>query len=335
MAALSTVNPTLLDLARRLDPDGKISKIIEILNQTNEILDDMSWKEGNLITGNMSTIRTGLPSATWRKMYQGVQPSKSTTAQVTDTCGMLEAFAEVDAALVELNGNSAEWRLSEEKPFLETFNQEIARTLFFGNEATESEKFTGFAPRYNALSGFAAAENVINGGSAGGQTDNNSIWLVVWGDETVHGIVPKGSKAGFQQEDMGKVVIENADGSNGRMLAYRSHYRWDAGLTVKDWRFVVRIANIDKSTLTADLSTGANLPDLMFQAMRRVPSLSMGRPAFYMSRDMLTKLSQQTSNGVKNSTLVAEDVGGKLVEKFHKIPVRRVDVLAADETRLS
>ena len=56
--------------------------IIELLSQTNEILDDMLVVEGNLPTGHQTTIRTGLPQATWRLLNQGVQPGKSTTALV-------------------------------------------------------------------------------------------------------------------------------------------------------------------------------------------------------------------------------------------------------------
>ena len=136
-------------------------------------------------------------------------------------------------------------------------------------------------------------------------------------------------------EDKGQVTIEDVDGSGGRMEAYRSHYRWDAGLSVRDWRYVVRIPNIDKSLLVKDAASGADLPDLMYQAMRRVPNLSAGRPAFYMSRDMLTFLGRQTANLTSGSTLTMENVGGKFVESFHGVPVRRVDALSADEALVS
>ena len=119
MTTLAVTHPTLLDLAKRTDPDGNIADIVEILNQTNEVLDDMVWLEGNLTTGHRTTIRTGLPAPTWRKMYGGVQPTKSTTAQITDNTGMLEAYAEVDKALADLNGNTAAWRLSEETQHIE------------------------------------------------------------------------------------------------------------------------------------------------------------------------------------------------------------------------
>lgn len=332
MAVLSAIHPTLLDLAKAQDPDGKIAAVAEILAQTNEILTDMSWQEGNLPTGHKSTVRTGYPTPTWRKMYGGIQPTKGTTAQVTDSCGMLEAMAEVDKALADLNGNTAAFRLLEDRAHLEGMNNEMSQTLFYGNESTEPEAFTGLSPRFNSTSA-SNGENVILGGGAG--SDNTSIWLVVWGPMTCFGIVPKGSQAGLQHTDYGETVAENIDGSNGRAVIYRTHYRWDAGLVVKDWRYIVRIANIDKSLLTFDASTGANLPNLMFQAYERIPNISMGNAVWYMARDTLTTLRQQSADRVKQSTLTIENVGGAMVSAFNGVPIRRCDALAADEALVS
>jgi hypothetical protein len=331
MATLSDTHPTLLDLAKRSDPDGKIADIVEILNQTNEMLTDMVWVEGNLQTGHRTTIRSGLPQPTWRKLYGGVQPTKSRSVQVTDNTGMLEAYAEVDKALADLNGNTAAWRLSEDRAHIEGMNEEMQQTALYGNEGTEPEAFTGIMPRFNSLSA-SNADNVIDAGGTG--TDNASILLCVWGPNTGHGIVPKGSSAGLQMEDKGQVTIENIDGAGGRMEAYRSHYRWDAGLTIRDWRYFVRICNIDRSLLTADASTGAKLPDLMFQAFDRVPNVAMGRAAWYMDRGVLTKLRQQSSDRIKTSTLTVDQVGGVMVTSFQGLPIRRVDQMSYDEARV-
>jgi len=332
MATLGTKNPTLADLAKVTDPDGSIADVVEILNETNEILMDMSWLEGNLTTGHRTTIRSGLPSPTWRKLYGGVQPTKSRAVQVTDTCGMLEDYAEVDKALVDMAGDPAAFRLQEDRPHIEGMNQEVADTLFYGDETTAPEEFTGLAPRYNDLSA-ENGDNIISGGGSG--SDNASIWLVVWGPNTCHGIVPKGSKAGLQQRDLGEVTIEDADGSNGRMQAYRSHYRWDVGLTVRDWRYIVRIANIDRSALTADAASGADLNDLMHQAWTEIPNLSMGRAAWYMDKTVLSFLRRQTANAVSNSTLTTEMVGGTMQTSWGGIPIRRCDALAIDEATVS
>ena len=333
MATLAVTNPTLADLAKVTDPDGSIADVVEILNATNEILTDMSWQEGNLTTGHRSSIRSGLPSPTWRKLYGGVQPTKSRAVQVTDNCGMMEDYSEVDAALIGMAGNPAAFRLQEDRPHIEGMNQEFASTLFYGDESTSPEEFTGLSSRYNSLSA-ENADNIIAGGGSG--ADNGSIWLICWGPNTMHGIIPKGSKAGIQQRDLGEVTIEDADGSNGRMQAYRTHYRWDVGLTVRDWRYAVRIPNIDRSELlVAATGNSADLNDLMHQALTELPSTSMGRCAWYMDKSMLSMLRRQTASATSNSTLSDDMVGGTWQTAWSGIPIRRCDALRGNEALVS
>jgi hypothetical protein len=331
MATIGNNNPTLADVAKRSDPDGKIDSIVEILNETNEVLDDMTFLEGNLETGNKTTIRSGLPTATWRKLNYGVQPSKSQTVQVIDSCGMLEAYAEVDKALADLNGNSAAFRLSEDRSFLEAMNQEMANTLIYGDTDTDPEKFMGLEPRFNDNSGPANADNIIAGGGSG--SDNCSIWLVVWGPNTIHGIFPKGSVAGFQHKDLGEVTLEDA--ASGKYQGYRTHYKWDIGLCVRDWRYVVRIANVDTSDLANDKGgSSADLTDLMIQALELVPNLGMGRPVFYVNRTIRSMLRRQIL-ATSNVNLTLEDFAGKRVVTFDGVPVRRCDALLATEATVS
>ena len=329
MATLSANNPTLIDVASRLDPNLNIDKIVELLAATNPVLNDMTFMEGNLPTGHKTTVRTGLPGVTWRKLYGGVQPSKSTTAQVTDSCGMLEAYAEVDKALADLNGNAAAFRLSEDKAFIEAMSQEMAQTLFYGNESTEPEAFTGFAPRFNSLSA-QNADNIVDAG--GTSTDNTSIWLVVWGPNTCHGIYPKGSTGGVQMRDLGEVTVENVDGASGRAQMYRSHYRWDCGLTVRDRRYIERIANVDVSDQTTVANT-KNLINWMIQAAERIPSFGAGRAAFYVNRNIREKLRLGILEKVA-SNLTFETVAGKRVLTFDEIPVMRTDALLNTEARV-
>ena len=157
-----------------------------------------------------------------------------------DAIGMLEAYAETDKSLCDLNGNSAAWRMGEERAFLESMAQEMARALFYGSQSQNSAAFNGLAPRFSDLHA-ENARNIVDGGGTG--ADNTSIWLVVWGANTCHGIYPKGTQAGLQHKDLGEVTLH--DENNGRYQGYRSHYKWDLGLSVRDWRYVVRIANVD------------------------------------------------------------------------------------------
>ena len=96
MATLGTTAVTYADWAKRLDDGYKVATIVELLSQTNEALLDMLVEEGNLPTGHKTTVRTGLPQATWRLLNYGVPNAKSTTAQVVDTCGNLETYSVID-----------------------------------------------------------------------------------------------------------------------------------------------------------------------------------------------------------------------------------------------
>lgn len=330
MATLAANVLTLADFAKRLDPDGKVPSIVELLSQSNSLLDDMLFMEGNLPTGHRTTVRTGLPTVAWRLLNQGVQPSKSTTAQIDEQCGMLEAWSEVDKDLAMLNGNSAQFRLSEAQAFIEAMNQEMAQTVFYGNSGLAAEEFTGLSVRYSDPAATNGA-NVIDAAGAG--SDNASIWLVAWGANTVHGIFPKGSKAGLIHEDLGEVTVETTAGVAGqRMRAFQDHWQWKCGIALKDWRYVVRIGSIDISALVAK-SSAADLIELMIKAIHRLPTMGLGKPVFYMNRTVFQMLDiQRRDDVITGGGLTYENVDGKIVPTFRGIPIRIVDALLETET---
>lgn len=333
MSTLASNALTLADWAKRLDPDGKVPSIVELLGQSNELLDDMQWIEGNLPTGHRTTVRTGLPTVAWRLLNQGVQPSKSTTAQIDEGCGMLEAYSEVDRDLAELNGNQAAFRLSEARAFIESMNQEMAQTVFYGNSGLAPEEFTGLSIRYSSLSA-NNGQNIITG--SGASSDNSSIWLVGWGDQTIHGIFPKGSKAGLIHEDLGLTTVENTAGIAGqRMRAYLDHWQWKCGIAVKDWRYAVRIPNIDISNLVSKASA-ADLIELMIKAIHRIPNLGSCKPVFYMNRSCFQMLDiQRRDDVISGGGLTYENVDGKRVASFRGIPVKICDQLLESESVVS
>lgn len=328
MATLSTTNLTLADLANRQDPNGKIAKIIELLNATNEVLDDMPWMECNDGMGHKTTIRSGLPAGTWRLLNYGVQPEKSTTVQVRDATGMLEAYAEVDKKLVDISNDPAGLRFSEDRAFIEGMNQTFATTLFYGDSGTNPERFTGLAPRFN-LKSAENGQNILDAGGTG--STNTSIWLVCWDESILHGLYPKGTSAGLISEDLGQQTLFDAGG--GKYEGYRTHYQWDCGLTLRDWRYVVRIANIDVTALTKNAATGADLLDLMVQAIELLPNTRMGRAVFYVNRTIRSFLRRQMVNK-SNVWLSMEEAAGKRVLAFDQIPVKRVDALLNTEARV-
>ena len=310
MATLATGSLTLLDWARRNDPNGSTAKVAELLSQQNDILEDAVFVQGNLPTGHRVTVRTGLPSIYFRQLNAGVPSSKSTTAQVDEPAAIMEAYSEVDKDLVSLNDNAAEFRMSEDSAFIEAMNQQQASTLFYGNIATDQKQYTGLATRYSSTSAGNGA-NVLLGGGAG--SVNTSIYVVGWGPNSVFMPFPKGSTAGLLQEDLGLDTV--IDGSGNRFQAYRTHYQWKAGLAVKDWRYCVRIANIDTTNLAAE-SSAANLVKLIVKGLWRLPSWNGVRPVIYANRTVYEMLMIQALNasggGVGAAGAIANSIAGNM-----------------------
>lgn len=348
MATLGTANLTLADWAARTDDDGKIARIVDLLSQANEWIDDMIWLEGNTTTGYKTTVRTGLPSGTWRQLYQGVQPTKSTTAQIVETCGNLEAYSEQDKDLADLNGNTQEFRLSEDAGFFEGMTQQFSGALAYSNSLQTPQQIMGFAPRFSTVTAANAqtAQNVLDMGGTG--STNTSIWVVFWGAQTVFGTFPKAKMAGLSHEDLGRWTKQNSDGSMYEV--YRSHFKWECGLVVRDWRYVVRLANIDVTLLNG--INAANLINGLVRAFHRFPTTPRGvapvqaatrpsgdvggspRAAIYCNRVVSTYLDLQALNKT-NVLLNMDQWDGKPVTTFRGVPIRTVDQLLSTEARVT
>src|SRR5258705_254155 len=347
MAVLGASALTYADWAKRMDDGYKVAAIIELLSQTNEILDDMMVVEGNLPTGHKTTVRTGLPQATWRLLNTGAPNAKSTTAQIVDTCGNLETYSVIEKDIADLNGNTPEFRLSESRAFLEGMSQQVASTLIYGNQFVNPERFTGLAPRYSTLTTTSSqtANNVLNGG--GTSNTNTSIWITTWGDDTLHGTFPKGKITGLQHRDMGEWPVSDANGNTYQ--AYRDHFKWEIGLTLRDWRYVVRLANIDVTQLTG--VSAANLINLIVRGLYRMPTApsmataiqtsdspevraNMGRVVIYCNRVIRTYLDLQAMNKT-NVLLRLEEFNGKVVTTFRGIPVRTCDAILNNEAQVT
>ena len=329
--------PNLVNVTKRLDPDGSIADIAEILAESNPILKDIPMLEGNLPIGHQTTVRADLPEPTWRRLNYGTRPTKSKTAQITDGMGMLEDWAEVDKDLASLNDNSAEFRLSENTPHLEGMSQKMARTVFYGDPENDADEFLGIGPRYDnftnagkpdAVTPSTYLPNVIDNLGTGSAL--TSIFYVVWGETTVHGIYPKGSQAGLMDEDLGLVTLTDNDG--GRFRGYQSHYQWKMGISVRDWRFVSRLCNIDLTELD-DPTAQTKLYRNMIKMMHAIPQSGRQRGMFYCGSAISAMLDLAALD--KTSAVVGYNkVFGEEILSFRRRPLRECDSILENEAQI-
>ena len=275
---------TLSDLQKQLNPDGSISAVMEILNESNPIMEDIKWTEGDLPIGNKTTIRASLPSPSIRRINRGTAPTKGTAKQIIDVCMNLEDRSCVDVELLAGKPNPEQYRASEDAAHVEGMGQYMARQFLYGNLDEDPDTFNGIAVRYNTLKGDKGTPGyqVIPAGVAGSNT-NASIYFVDWGDQRVTGIYPKGTAAGLKQEDLGESDVYDADGKPYR--AVQTLYGWKAGLAVHNVRSIVRVCNIDMSKLAS--LTDAQQKKLMDQFIYAKNRIWMPKaPVAYVPDDL-------------------------------------------------
>ena len=341
---------SLMDLARRTDPDGDAADVAELLSQANEIYDDLVWKEGNTNTGHVYTVRTGIPAGTWRYLNQGVPVSKSTTAQGRINCGMLEAQSTVDLKLLQMSEDPNKFRYEEDNAFLQGMSQTIAGQFVYGNALNNPAAFTGFEAFYNTTNPATAdnAANVFNGG--GVASNNTSLLLIGWNPRTIYGVFPKGSKAGLELTPLDSTQLTYDSVTN----PYRAAITWfkqEAGLCIEDWRWGVRLANLD---VTSAGLGGINPFDIfatLSQMVLRLPKAArsvsnvtetdaksemglVSRPAIYANRTLRGFLDIQAIRD-KNVLLKPTDYAGQPTETFRGVPVRILDQLKNSETQVT
>jgi hypothetical protein len=321
MADIADSRLGLVEVVKRIDPNGNLATIAEVLAQTNDIVADAVWKEGNDIFSNKTVRRSSLPTGAFRKLNRGTAPESSDTIEIIDTIGLLEARAENDEKLINSFPNPQQARMDESMAFIEGLSQNMASKMIYGNALVAPEEFTGLAPR---LDGLAAGENVIGGG---GSTTLTSIYVVTWGPNSVFMAYPRGSSAGLVHKDLG--VQDAFDSSSNKFRAYVDLFQWDAGMVVKNQRCIARYANLEPTGTTTTFDED--------ELIRLINRMVVGPGTrIYAGIEMLTQMQIRLKD--KTNVYFTREAGldgGGPVLRFNGFPVRKVQQILDTETAIT
>jgi len=337
MATIGNQWPTLADWASRRDPNGGVARIVESLEKRNPILQDLPMVEGNLDTGHQITNRAALPAPTYRRINQGYASTKSTTDQVIESCSLLESRSEIDVEHPGIKAGGAGFRDSEDTAFVQGFNNEIARGIFYNSPLTAIEQFQGLTPRLDVTSGNPASGQIIKAYTAT-NNDQASIWLIGFGPSTVYGFFPRGSSGGFSMEDMGKMLVDSsatrldASAAGLKFFAWVSRFVWRMGLAVADYRYVARVCNLDQSVIAGLGFAGeVGIALAMEDALAAIFDQDSVNLRFYMNRTTYSQLNKQLM-GKSANLLEWINMGGKRIPAFLGVPIRVTDALLSTES---
>ncbi|WP_420140151.1 major capsid protein [Sphingomonas sp.] len=342
MATIGSSFIGIADYYKSTNQNRDIIPVIEALNIVNPLMEDAYMIEANNGTKHLSAIRTGLPSVTWGKLYQGIPQSKSIKQQVEDTTGFVEGLSTVDTRLLEIAKDPAALRMSEAESFLEAMSQEVTTNFFYSDTRTTPERFKGLAARYGALGGDGAGNQIVNAGGVG--SDNTSVWFVTWGANQTGLIYPEGTTAGISRQDKGEQRAY--DDVNNPYYAKEELFRQHVGVRVGDWRFNARIANIDVSDLqagTVDLYKFMRAAYYKLQVRRNSKignggMVSAGKTVIYANRTVLEALEALSVNKGSSDNFVRltpDEIQGREVMTYKGIPIRETDSIINAEALVS
>ena len=338
---------TLLELAKRTNM-GALVAIVEVLDETNEWLEDAIWLEANQPMSHITTQRTSKPSGTWRKLNEGVAPESSSTNQITEGIGILEAYSRVDVMLAKLSGNINRFRSGEDKAFVQGLSEELSKVMFtdetgsatialpYGTIDNHPERFNGLPARLDDAGLF----NVHPQGSAQALTDDTSIYVVQWGEDKCHMIYPKGSPTvGVQHQNLGEQTIDvtTVAGTPSLMQAFVSHFILNPGFVVRDDRCIRRIPGFKTSMIKGVTysfhDTGHPGHHKLIEVLNALPYKGLGA-RIYANNTLKTQMDILAVD--KNNVMYnIENWSGRPITTFKGVPVRRVDAIKNAENRLS
>lgn len=331
MALIGIDNPTLLDVAKTIGPDGRLARIVNLMKQRSPMVEDAVWMEGNLPTGERVTSMVGLPTPTWNRVNKGVATGKHRDAQYDEACGLLEAASEVDARLQKIYGAAfANYRAKMDMAHQLSMVQELETALLYHSTAITPERINGLAPRYDATTAESGGAQIIKSDAAASGSDQTSAWYIKWSEDATHCIYPQGSQGGMESKDMGLVELEDATGA--KYAGFKTYHSWMPGLVVRDYRQNVRVCNIDTSALSA---SGTNIVEALVRGYHQIQNPEGGRLRLYMNRTLATFLHLQARKEGINNPAVVTSIEGKPVLTFLGVPVRITDAITITEAVVS
>lgn len=322
--ATTTSRLTIAEVMKRLAPDGNLDAIAEVLQETNDILQDIPWRAANDYWTNKTTRRASLPSGTSRKFNEGVTKEWSETVQVSDPLAELMARSEIDTSILDGVSDKQQARSDEDMAFVEGLGQAMAYSFLYDDSRADPEKMTGLEPRLDTLN--SSLYNVISNGNSSASI-NTSIYVVDWGVNTVFGAYPKGSTGGLQTIDMGVESVNDA--SSNAFLAYVTVFKWQCGLVVRNHKSIGRVGNIAKSGASNTFDEN-NLIYLLTR-MTKGP----GR-RIYCNEDIMAQMQIRLKD--KSNVYFTRESGldgGGPVMRFNGVQIRQVDQIANNEAVLS
>lgn len=310
---------TLIELAKRHDPNGNTAELIDILSKKNPMLEEAHWEEANDLTSHTFTQIIAEPAGEWGRINKGVTFANGRTEQVKEPIAMLESASLVDVRLLERARNPEKYLAEENKMHVRGMGKTAHTGILYGNSATNPDTVNGLFNRYNLTS----KSNVI--GASGTGSDVTSIAIVKWGRDGVYFTYPRGGKRIISESGPKEELIQPTAGKGYKAMV--TFFRLNFGICVADDRCFQRIANIE-SAGTSNIFD----EDDVITALNNIPDRE--NVVIYVNPTIKTQMDIALKDKT-NVHFTIEEAWGKPTVHFQGVPVRVCEGIVNTETAIS
>ena len=337
MAVRNTGLVTLKDASKVMDLGARV--VAEVLVQSNPMAKDCPYQEMNEKVRHIESLRSDLPNVYYRKANQPIPASKSTIEDREFQSAHVESKSQIDEMVASRGGkeNIAKNRQVQADGHVQRHANELAELFVYGSPVSDQRKVPGLTDIFSTLNtAEPTSKQIINAQGVG--SDNTSIWLIYWGEQTAFGVYPAGTQYGITRRDEGRVQIHGVDefGNNGTFWGFEENFMFDHGLVIKDYRGVACVRNIDISELVAGTVNAADILKLMTRAHYKVPAAireaNKGKGVWYMNSTITAILHEQALAKVgAGGGLTFDNYQGEQVMMFLGNPIREQDCILNTE----
>ena len=335
---------TINELIRREDPKGNLAQIIDVLNQENRILEDITWLECNSGSYYEDTRSASEPAGSERAYDEGVNPEAGVTEKILEPTCLFNALSEVDVAKYRQAPDPAAARKQEDNIFLKGMTKTFVSRLFDGNRGTDPRMIMGINNRslYSTLQTAGSETDVFDNaqGNASATANKTSIYCVQWGEKRVNCIYPRNDPHGggplpIKSEDFGKSIQTDVGGTKKRPV-WQTWFSNDFGIFIHDYRCIKRVVNI--STTNIDDVDDFGFSELPLIRLWNQLQYGGAGAVFYCNRAVLTQATiRANEKGNAYFTMDTEGEGpfAKPVTRFMGIPFKLVEQITSVQAQVS
>ncbi len=337
-------NLTIAELIRREAPDGTLAMLIDVLNEQNRILEDITWIECNSGTYHESTRTASEPTGRERAYDEGVNPEAGVTEVIVEPTCMLNGLSEVDVMKFRHSADPGAARLEEDGFFLRGMTKTFVSRLFDGDRSTDPRQITGINNR-SLYSNLQTTETEVfdnAGGNASSTANKTSIYCIQWGNKKVDLIYPRNDPnkmtedtLPIKMEDFGRTIQTDVGGTQKRPV-FQTWFSNDFGIFIHDYRTIKRVVNI--STTNIDGVDDFGFSEVPLIRLWNQLQYGGAGAVFYCNRAVLTQATERANE--KGNAWFTMDTEGEgpfagPVTRFMGIPFKLVEQITNTQATIT